>query len=152
MHGFVSHFTNKVDAKGRVSIPAQFRQVLARDGYEGVYCFPSPSNATIDAGGNALLTEIGKQLEGVDGMTAEYDLLAAAFYGESDTLRMDAEGRVILPETFREHTGITNSALLVGLRHKFQIWEPSRYAVHREEAKKTAYARLTGRSAEVVSG
>ena len=55
---FVSHFTNKLDAKGRVSIPASFRSVLARDGFEGLYVHPSLDIEALDCGGNALLRDI----------------------------------------------------------------------------------------------
>ena len=61
MHGFVSNFTMRLDAKGRVSIPASFRAVLARDGFEGLYCYPSPHLEAVDAGGNWLLGEIEKR-------------------------------------------------------------------------------------------
>src|SRR6267154_1759418 len=58
MDRFVSHYTLRLDAKGRVSIPASFRAVLARDGFEGLYCYPTLDRPALDAGGNALLKEI----------------------------------------------------------------------------------------------
>ena len=58
MDRFVSHYTLRLDAKGRVSIPASFRAVLARDGFEGLYCYPALDRPALDAGGNALLAEI----------------------------------------------------------------------------------------------
>ena len=58
MDRFVSHYTLRLDAKGRVSIPASFRAVLARDGFEGLYCYPTLDRPALDAGGNALLAEI----------------------------------------------------------------------------------------------
>ena len=58
MDRFVSHYTLRLDAKGRVSIPAPFRAVLARDGFEGLYCYPALDRPALDAGGNALLAEI----------------------------------------------------------------------------------------------
>ena len=58
MDRFVSHFTLRLDAKARVSIPASFRAVLARDGFEGLYCYPALDRPALDAGGNALLQEI----------------------------------------------------------------------------------------------
>ena len=56
---FVSNYTLRLDAKGRVSIPAPYRAVLARDGFEGLYCYPTLDGPALDAGGNALLKEIG---------------------------------------------------------------------------------------------
>ena len=58
MDRFVSNITLRLDSKGRVSIPAQFRSVLARDGFDGLYCYPALDQPAIDAGGNALLAEI----------------------------------------------------------------------------------------------
>ena len=58
MNRFVSNFTNRLDAKGRVSIPAPFRAVLARDGFEGLYVHPALDAPALDAGGNSLLNEI----------------------------------------------------------------------------------------------
>ena len=58
MDRFVSNYSLRLDAKGRVSIPASFRSVLARDGFEGLYCYPTLDRPALDAGGNALLAEI----------------------------------------------------------------------------------------------
>ena len=55
MDEFVSTFTNRLDAKGRVSIPASFRAVLVRDGFEGLYCCPTLDRQAVDAGGTATL-------------------------------------------------------------------------------------------------
>ena len=58
MDRFVSNHTLRLDTKGRVSVPASFRQVLARDGFDGLYCYPALERPALDAGGNALLAEI----------------------------------------------------------------------------------------------
>src|SRR5215470_1355957 len=63
MNRFVGNYTMRLDAKGRVSIPAPFRSVLARDGFDGLYCYPTLDRTAIDAGGNALLGEIEKLIE-----------------------------------------------------------------------------------------
>jgi len=55
MDRFVSHTTLRLDSKGRVSIPAPFRAVLSRDGFDGVYCYPALDRPAIDADGNALM-------------------------------------------------------------------------------------------------
>lgn len=143
-HGFLSKAINKLDAKGRVSVPAAFRQVLTKDGFEGVYCYPSPFGPSIDAGGNLLLGEINDRLSGLSPLSREYDLFSAAYLGNSDILKMDAEGRLMLPEKFRAHTGITKEAQFVGLGKKFQIWEPSRWAEQEAEAARLAFGAMGG--------
>ena len=64
MDRFVSHYMLRLDAKGRVSVPASFRAVLARDGFDGLYCYPALDRPALDAGGNALLAEIEALLAG----------------------------------------------------------------------------------------
>ena len=136
MDRFVSQFTNRLDAKGRVSIPASFRAVLARDGFEGLYVYPALYAEALDCGGNALLREIDALVAPLPSYSEERDALEIALYGESEILKIDGEGRVILTETMKRHTGITTEATFVGGGHsKFQIWEPSRFQAQREEAK-----------------
>ncbi len=144
MSGFVSHFTNRLDAKGRVSIPAAFRQALARDGFEGLYCFPSPYQPAVDAGGNQLVAEIQKRLDGFATLTLDHDALSTALFGASETLKIDGDGRIVVTEMIRDHAGIKDQAVFVGQGYKFQIWEPEAFRAHRAEAMKRALAVLSG--------
>lgn len=134
MNRFVSTYTMRLDAKGRVSIPASFRAVLARDGFEGLYCHPALDRLAVDAGGNALLQEIETLIERYPPYSEEREQFAAALYGRSETLKPDSEGRIILSENLKAHVGVTDTASFVGLGHKFQIWEPERLRVHLVEA------------------
>ena len=134
MDRFVSNTTLRLDAKGRVSVPAQFRQVLARDGFDGLYCYPTLDNPAIDAGGNALLAEIERLISDFPSYSDAREQLSVALYGTSETLKLDAEGRVILTARLKDHAGITEAAAFVGMGHKFQIWEPGRFRAHLTEA------------------
>ena len=135
MNRFVSNFTNKLDSKGRVSIPASFRAVLARDGFEGLYVHPALDAPALDAGGNVLLNEIDAFLSTLSPYSDERDQLSTALFGTSEILKVDPEGRVILTETVKVHAGIGDTVTFVGLGHKFQIWEPERFRAHLEEAR-----------------
>lgn len=135
MDRFVSHVTNRLDAKGRVSIPATFRAVLAKDGYEGLYVHPALDSPALDAGGNALRQTIDSMLASYDPFSEEWDLLSTALNGTSEILKMDGEGRIVLSDTLKAHAGITDTVTLVGHGHKFQIWEPGRFRVHLEDAR-----------------
>ncbi|GGC67170.1 division/cell wall cluster transcriptional repressor MraZ [Chelatococcus reniformis] len=152
MDRFVSNFTNRLDSKGRVSIPASFRAVLARDGFEGLYVHPGLDAPALDAGGNALLGEIDALLASLSPYSEERDHLSTALLGTSEVLKIDPEGRVILTESLKAHAGITDTVTLVGHGHKFQIWEPEHFRQHLDEArarvrdlKKTLGARLAAR-------
>jgi MraZ protein len=134
MDRFVATYMMRLDAKGRVSIPASFRAVLARDGYEGLYCQPSPARPALDAGGNALMAEIEALMDRFPPYSEEREELAAALYGRSETLKIDGEGRIVLTETLKAHAEISDAVAFVGLGHKFQIWEPERFRAYLGEA------------------
>jgi MraZ protein len=134
MERFVSNTMLRLDSKGRVSIPAPFRAVLMRDGFEGLYCYPALDRPAIDAGGNALMAEIEALIDRQPLYSAARDRLALALYGTSETLKLDAEGRVILSGPFKDYAGISDQVAFVGLGHKFQIWEPERFRAELAEA------------------
>jgi MraZ protein len=134
MDRFVSNTTLRLDSKGRVSIPASFRSVLRRDGFDGLYCYPALASMAIDAGGNALMAEIEALIDHFTPFSDEREQFALALYGTSETLKIDGEGRVQLTDSLKRHAGITDTVAFVGLGHKFQIWEPGRFQHELAEA------------------
>ncbi len=135
MDEFVSTFTNRLDVKGRVSIPAPFRLVLIRDGFDGVYCCPTLDRNAVDAGGNRLRDRIRDSLSGFAPFSEEHEALSTALVGESEILKLDSDGRVNLTESILAHAGLADRVTFVGQGYKFQIWEPSRFEAYREEAR-----------------
>jgi MraZ protein len=134
MDRFVSHYMLRLDAKGRVSVPAPFRAVLARDGFDGLYCYPALDRPALDAGGNALIAEIEALIAGFSPYSEQREQFSLSLYGSSETLKLDGEGRVALTETLKAHAVISDTVSFVGLGHKFQIWEPSRFRAELAEA------------------
>lgn len=137
MDRFVSTFTNRIDAKGRVSVPASFRAVLERDGYKsgGVYCYPSLDNPALDAGGERLAQKIDGLLDRLPDYSDERDELSVALYGDVQILAIDGDGRIVLPEALRAHAGLTTQVTFVGLGDKFQMWEPDAFEQRRRRAR-----------------
>jgi MraZ protein len=135
MDEFVSTFTNRLDAKGRVSIPAPFRAVLAVDGFDGLYCCPTLDRNAVDAGGNRLRERIKASLANFEPFSEDHELLSTTLIGESEILKVDQDGRVILSDAIRAHAGIGERVTFVGQGYKFQIWEPDRFEAYRAEAK-----------------
>jgi MraZ protein len=135
MDEFVSTYTNRLDAKGRVSIPAQFRAVLVRDGFEGLYCCPTLDRKAVDAGGNRFRDQIRSSLSLFEAFSEEHEFLSTTLIGESEILKLDSEGRVVLTESIKDYAGLGERVTFVGQGYKFQIWEPERFVQYREEAK-----------------
>jgi MraZ protein len=146
MDRFVSHYMLRLDAKGRVSVPAPFRAVLARDGFDGLYCYPALDRPALDAGGNALLEEIEALIAGFSPYSEVREQFSLSLYGTSETLKLDGEGRIQLTETLKAHAAITDAVTFVGLGHKFQIWEPGRFGSELAEAtaKLRAFKQMPG--------
>jgi MraZ protein len=131
---FVSHFILKLDAKGRVSVPAPFRAVLVRESAEGLFCYPSPDRAAIEAGGRSLMAEIEDLIGRFPPLSEEREQFATALYGTTETLKLDPEGRISLSDHLKDHAGIMDAVAFVGLGHKFQIWAPDRFSARLSEA------------------
>jgi len=143
MERFVSTFTNKIDAKGRLSIPASFRAVLERDRYTGapgpgLYCYPSLDAPALDAGGERLAQKIDGLLGGLPDYSDERDELAVALYGEAQFIAIDSDGRIVLPKELRARIGLAQGVAevaFVGLGDKFQLWSPERFEERRAAAR-----------------
>jgi MraZ protein len=155
MDRFVSNIVLRLDAKGRVSIPAPFRSVLSRDGFDGLYCYPALDRPAIDAGGNALMGEIESLIARYAPFSDEREKLAIALYGTSETLKLDGGGRVTLSDNLKAHANISDQVAFVGLGHKFQIWEPGRFRSELAEATdkvRALKARLGSQAAPGAPG
>ena len=128
MPPFISTFTNKLDAKGRVSIPAPYRQILAQQEMGALYCIPSFVSPCLEAFGNSLLAKFTESLGQYDALFTEaHDDAAQAVLAAVQQLNLDDEGRVRLPEQLIKHAGINEQVVFVGLGQKFQMWDPVRF-------------------------
>ena len=125
---FLSKYLNRVDKKGRVSVPAAFRLELAEESFAGIIVRPSFVSPALDACGRRALQELQRGVDRFNPFTEERAGFANAIFASSHPAPWDGEGRVILPDRFLEHAGIVDRALFVGLGDTFQIWEPDRYA------------------------
>jgi len=136
MDQFVSTFTNRIDAKGRVSVPVSFRTVLAKDGFEGIYCYPSLDDDALDAGGQRLVGKIRALLEDIAPYSEERDHLAMALFGASEVLSLDQDGRIKIPQRLCDHAGLSSKVTFVGLGEKFQLWQPEKFNDQFKEGRK----------------
>jgi len=125
----MSTYVNKVDRKGRVSVPATFRTALADQSFDGIVAFPSLDCDALEATGIDTMEAISAGLDELE-QSEEQQGLATLILARSARLPFHPEGRIILPEKFSVHAHITENAAFVGLGSTFQIWEPDRFAAH----------------------
>ena len=133
---FLSIFENKLDKKGRVSVPASFRSHLSNLGYNGVICFPSFNNQSIEAWSQDRIERISNAIDTLNPFEEKKDYFATSILSESTNLQFDGEGRILLTQKLLKHAKIKNSMLFVGQGKTFQIWEPATFEKFRVTAKK----------------
>lgn len=121
------HF--KVDAKGRVALPAKFRKVLTKDlvvtlelGNECVYVFETPDfNDWV----NKLFVDKFGEFKESDRTHVN---LRRKLKARANDVEIDASGRIMLSADVREAAGIDKEVVIVGNTGRFEIWDAKRYA------------------------
>ena len=133
---FLSTYENKLDKKGRVSVPASFRSYLSNIGYNGVVCYPSFNNQSIEAWPQDRIEKISNTIDSLKKKKKKRDFFATSVLSESINLQFDSEGRISLTPKLLKHAKIKNSMLFVGQGKTFQIWEPITFEKFKVNAKK----------------
>ena len=130
---FMDTITNKVDAKGRVSLPSDYRAIVKELSTE-IVCYRSLSAPCIEGCLEDTLDKLATEIENsTDFFSETQDNLTNLIFGDAKRFPFDSTGRIVLTEKLLQHAGITDSAVFVGKGRKFQIWNPENWA--KEEAR-----------------
>ena len=135
---FLSTYENKLDKKGRVSVPASFRSYLSSLGYNGIICYPSFNHQSIEAWPQERIEKISSAIDILNPFEDKRDFFATSILSESISLQFDSEGRISLTPKLLKHAKIKNSMVFVGQGKTFQIWEPSLFEKFKVGARKKA--------------
>ena len=133
---FLSTYENKLDKKGRVSVPASYRSYLSNLGYNGIICYPSFNNQSIESWPQDRIEKISNAIDSLNPFDEKKDYFATSILSESINLQFDGEGRILLTSKLLKHAKIKNSILIVGQGKTFQIWEPTAFEKFRATARK----------------
>ena len=136
---FLSSYENKLDKKGRVSVPATFRSHLSSLGYNGFICYPSFNHSALEACSQDRIEKLSNTIDSLNPFEEKRDYFATSILSESVNLQFDTEGRVSLTEKLLKHANINSNVLFVGLGKTFQIWEPKIFEKFKVVARKKAY-------------
>jgi MraZ protein len=132
----VGRYVNKIDRKGRVSVPKAFRDALLESpsGFAGIYAYPSFKMPAIEACGEARMQQLADSIDDVDMFSDEHEKLASTVLENAHQLPFDPEGRVVLPTELLDHAAISGEAVFVGRGARFAIWNPAAFTEHRDQA------------------
>ena len=136
---FLSSFENRLDKKGRVSVPATFRSHLNNLGYNGFITYPSFNHSALEACSQDRIEKLSKTIDSLNPFEDKRDYFATSILSESVNLQFDTEGRISLTSRLVDHAKIKNNVLFVGLGKTFQIWEPKLFEKFKIQARKKAY-------------
>jgi len=126
---------HKVDAKGRVSIPAAFRRVLEENDPEWVegenpslvIVYGNKHRKFLEGYSMEAMNEVDEKIARLPRGSRERRLLERMFSGQAVHTQVDETGRLVLSPKLREKVGITNEAFFIASGDTFQIWEPTTY-------------------------
>ena len=136
---FLSSYVNKIDKKGRASVPASFRSHLGSLGYNGFIAYPSFNHEALEACSQDRIEKLSSTIDSLNPFEEKRDFFATSILSESVSLQFDSEGRVLITEKLISHAKIRNNILFVGLGKTFQIWEPKSFEKFKIVARKKAY-------------
>ena len=134
MTEFVGKFLNKIDKKGRVSVPALWRPKLLGAEFSGIVAQLTDSYNSVDGYSQKYLERYQEWLDKQDPLLEGSEYEATLIFGSS-MLPFDKEGRVLLPDLIRKKAHLENDALFVGMGRKFRIWEPSSFDSYEIKAR-----------------
>ena len=136
---FLSSYENKIDKKGRVSVPATFRSYLNTMGYNGFISYPSFNHSALEACSQDRIEKLSSTIDSLNPFEEKRDYFATSVLSESESHQFDTEGRVSISEKLLNHAKIKNNVLFVGLGRTFQIWEPTNFEKFKLLARKKAF-------------
>ena len=124
MELFVSTFTNKIDKKGRVSLPSLFRNALPKNYKNEIILLKSLKNKGIEGLSVIRVKEIASRINNLDLFSDEHDDSTTSIFSEMIPTNLDSEGRFLLPEQLKIFADIKNEVTFIGQGHFFQIVNP----------------------------
>lgn len=143
MPPLVGCHVNKIDRKGRVSVPKPFRDTLSGDGpgFMGIYVYPSFTASAIEGCSEEFMNRVSESISELDLFSEEQDDLASILLSSAHALPFDPEGRVVLPDVLIRHANLGSEAAFVGRGQSFQIWNPETYGERSAKAFERARSR-----------
>ena len=136
---FLSSFENKIDKKGRVSVPSSFRAYLNSIGYNSFITYPSFNHPALEACAQNRIEKLSDSIDSLGPFDDKKDYFATSVLSQSINLNFDSEGRVTIPEKLLKHAKIKTNIIFVGLGKVFQIWDPNSFEKFKLIAKKKSY-------------
>jgi len=128
---FLATQINRLDKKGRVSVPSIWRAALTGTDFSGLVLTPSAKHACLDGFNMERMSQMATALDNSFEFYSDSQMATATtFFGNAQPLGLDAEGRITMPDDLIAHANLSDSVAFVGLGQFFQVWEPEAFKAH----------------------
>lgn len=126
----MGEFHHTLDTKGRVIIPAKFREQLGDQfymtrGMDGcLFGYPSKQWQILE-----------KKMQQLPLTKRDARAFVRFFYSAATECEFDRQGRIIIPRTLRDHAGLTKKCVIIGVSERFEIWSEDRWNEFSQKAE-----------------
>jgi MraZ protein len=144
---FRGHYRHTIDPKGRVSIPARFRDVLAADGGGDQLVIVPSGTKGLDVYPLKSWEELEARVAALPSLDPDARLYRYQYLSLGQDVVLDPQGRIQVSSDYRERAGLVKEVLIVGMGTMFEIWDAERWAHFSRETSAGAGDELRARLA-----
>jgi len=124
---FTGECTHTLDNKGRLTIPARYREEL-----QGGLVITRGDDPCLVIWPPAVWQAMADKVSQMPKTSRKARAYSRRFFGSSQEAALDKMGRVVIPGFLREYAGIDGEAFLVGLGTLIEVWQPARWRMAQE--------------------
>ena len=135
MNLFLSQYVNKIDKKGRVSLPSSYRKVLPKQSKNDLILFKSIKFSAVDGCSYERIKKIAERIDKLDIFSEDQDDFSTSIFSEIISTKIDNEGRFLIPELLKKYSNIDDEVTFIGQGNYFQIWEPKAALEHQKKSR-----------------
>ena len=117
---FLSSYENRLDTKGRISVPASFRASVANEEFAGVVLFRSFTNNCIEGFSMSRMEQMAAATDKAGVFDNTMDDLSAMLFADARPLAFDVTGRIIIPNDLLEHATLKKRLFLLAVATVFK--------------------------------
>lgn len=145
---FLSRYHHTIDAKGRLSIPGKYRDVLTqRYGDSDILVVTKDPDLCLVVHPMEEWKRLAEKIKAIPGTVQAVKDYKRFIHGEAVDCTLDKQGRILIPPELREFARLGRDAMLVGLDDHFEVWGLERWQIKTEQM-----TREIGQIAGAVAG
>ncbi len=132
---FIGEFSNSVDAKGRVNIPASFRDTLrSHFGDEHIIVTRDARVACLRVYPFKEWQKLLAKLSGMPGNDRIIQAFTRVVVGAAQDCTPDKQGRILIPQSLRDFSALASGAVFLGANNTFEIWDKAAWDDHLKDS------------------